>query len=137
MAQLAAFYAEGRGAGRPPKGLEWMLRMYVAQQCFGLSDEGIKDALYDSQAIRRLVDVDRAREAAPDATTLLRFRGRLEAHGLTGVIFQTINAQLAPARPTAARGHAGGRHADRGAAVDQEPRPGAGPGMHQAKKGNP
>jgi len=25
-----------------------MLRMYVAQQCFGLSDEGIEYAIYDS-----------------------------------------------------------------------------------------
>jgi IS5 family transposase len=29
-----------------------MLRMYTAQQCFGLSDEGIENAIYDSQAIR-------------------------------------------------------------------------------------
>ena len=35
------------------------------------------DALYDSQAIRRFVGIDLAREAAPDATTLLKFRGLL------------------------------------------------------------
>ena len=29
-------------------GLEVMLRMYLAQQCLGLSDEGIEDALYTS-----------------------------------------------------------------------------------------
>ena len=32
-----------------------MLRMYVAQQCFRLSDEGMEDAIYDSQAIRGFV----------------------------------------------------------------------------------
>jgi hypothetical protein len=32
-----------------------MLRMYVAQQCLGLSDEGIEDAIYDSQSIRAFV----------------------------------------------------------------------------------
>lgn len=42
-----------------------MLRMYVAQNCFGLSDEGTKDALYDSQTIRRFVGIDLGREAAP------------------------------------------------------------------------
>jgi IS5 family transposase len=52
---IAAHYPGSGGRGRPPIGLERMLRMYVAQQCFGLSDEGIEDALYDSQAIRRLV----------------------------------------------------------------------------------
>jgi IS5 family transposase len=42
-----------------------MLRMYVAQQC--LSDEGIEDAIYDSQSIRRFVGIDLSRETAPDA----------------------------------------------------------------------
>ncbi len=50
---LAPFYPTGKGPGRPPLGLSRMLRMYVAQQCFGLSDEGIEDAVYDSHAIRR------------------------------------------------------------------------------------
>ena len=45
---VAPFYPSGRGRGRPPIGLSRMLRMYIAQQCFGLSDEGIEDALYDS-----------------------------------------------------------------------------------------
>ncbi len=69
--------------------------MYVAQQCFGLSDEGIEDALYDSQAIRRFVGIDLSRESAPDATTLLKFRRLLETHQLTESIFNAINAHLA------------------------------------------
>ena len=94
-AALAPFYPAGKGPGRPPLGLSRMLRMYVAQQCFGLSDEGIEDAVYDSHAIRRFIGIDLAREAAPDATTLLKFRRLLEDQGLTGVIFATINAHLA------------------------------------------
>ncbi len=82
------------GRGRPPIGLKRMLRMYVAQQCFGLSEEGIEDALYDSQAIRRFVGIDLNREAAPDATTLLKFRRLLEEHHLTESIFNAINAHL-------------------------------------------
>jgi len=88
-------YPSSGGRGRPPIGLTRMLRMYVAQQCFGLSDEGVEDALYDSQAIRRFVGIDLAREAAPDATTLLKFRRLLEKHQLTESIFNTINAHLA------------------------------------------
>ena len=38
------------------------LRAYVVQKGFGLSDEGLEDALYDSQAIRRFVGTDLARE---------------------------------------------------------------------------
>jgi IS5 family transposase len=92
---IEPFYPKVVGAGRPPIGLARMLRMYVAQQCFGLSDEGIEDAIYDSQAIRAFVGIDLNRESAPDATTLLKFRHLLEANGLTKKIFDTINGHLA------------------------------------------
>ena len=54
-ALIEPFYPKVEGAGRPPIGMARMLRMYVAQQCFGLSDEGTEDAIYDSQAIRGFV----------------------------------------------------------------------------------
>jgi IS5 family transposase len=44
-----------------------MWRMYVAQQCFGKSDEGIEDAICNNQAIRAFVSIDLSRERAPDA----------------------------------------------------------------------
>ena len=94
-ARIEPFYPKGTGRGRPPIGLARMLRMYVVQQCLGLSDEGIEDAVYDSQAIRGFIGIDLARESAPDATTLLKFRRLLETHGLTQAIFEAINAHLA------------------------------------------
>jgi len=51
VAALLPHYSKGDARGRPPVGLERVLRMYIAQQCSGLSDEGIEDAIYDSQAI--------------------------------------------------------------------------------------
>jgi len=42
VAAIAPFYPKGEGPGRPPIGLERMLRMVVTQQCFGLSDDGIR-----------------------------------------------------------------------------------------------
>jgi IS5 family transposase len=135
VAVIEPFYPKGE-RGRPPIGVERMLRMYVAQQCFGLSDEGIEDAIYDSQAIRRFVGVDLAREAAPDATTVLKFRRLLEERDLTASIFTTINAHLAErglmmrqgtivdatiiAAPSSTKNQDGERDPD----------------MHQAKKGN-
>ena len=89
------FYPSSGGRGRQPIGLMRMLRMYIAQQCFGLPDEGIEDALYDSQTIRRFVGIDLGRESAPDATTLLNFRHLLEHHQLTESIFNAINHHLA------------------------------------------
>ena len=95
LVALAPFYPKGGGRGRPPTGLERMLRMVIVQQSLGLSDEGIEDALYDSQAIRQFVGLDLGRESAPDATTLLKFRRLLETHQLTETIFATIKAHLA------------------------------------------
>ena len=43
------YYPEaGKGPGRPPLGLELMLRLYFLQQWFGLADEALEDAVYDS-----------------------------------------------------------------------------------------
>ena len=42
--RLAAFYAKGE-RGRPPIPLGRMLRVYFVQQWYGLSDEGLEDAL--------------------------------------------------------------------------------------------
>ncbi|OWY31959.1 IS5/IS1182 family transposase [Herbaspirillum aquaticum] len=95
VAALLPYYPKGDGRGRPPMGLERMLRMYIAQQCFGLSDEGIEDAIYDSQSIRGFVGIDLTHESAPDATTLLKFRRLLEKHNLTRRIFDEINVHLA------------------------------------------
>ncbi len=95
VATLLPYYPKGDGRGRPPIGVERMLRMYIAQQCFGLSDEGIEDAIYDSQAIRGFVGIDLTHESAPDATTLLKFRRLLEKHELTRRIFDEINGHLA------------------------------------------
>jgi IS5 family transposase len=94
VAEVEPFYPKGEGRGRPPIALERMLRMYVAQQCFGLSDEGTEDAIYDSQAVRAFIGIDLNRESAPDATTLLKFRRLLETHGLTQGIFTAINTHL-------------------------------------------
>ena len=60
-----------------------MLRMYFLQQWYSLSDEGLEDALYDSQAMRQFVGIDLGRAQVPDATTLLKFCRRLEDHQLT------------------------------------------------------
>ena len=74
---IAPHYPVSGKRGHPPIGLERILRMYIVQQCFGFSDEGTEDAVYDSQAIRRFVGIDLNREAASDATTLLKFRSLL------------------------------------------------------------
>src|SRR5205807_4237284 len=44
------------GNGRPPVGVERMLRIYFLQQWFNLSDPAVEEALYDSAVMRQFVD---------------------------------------------------------------------------------
>lgn len=81
--------------GRPPIGLERMLRVYFLQQWYGLADEALEDALYDSQALQRFARIDLSAEGVPDATTLLNFRHLLETHDLCKGLFAALNADLA------------------------------------------
>ena len=69
------------GNGRPPIGLERMLRMYFLQHWFNLSDPAVEEALYDSPTMRAFVGSDLGCEPVPDETTVCKFRHRLEAHG--------------------------------------------------------
>lgn len=136
MAEVEPFYPKGEGRGRPPIGLERMLRMYIAQQCFGLSDEGVEDAIYDSQAIRGFVGIDLSREAAPDATTLLKFRRLLEEHKLTERIFAAINVHLAVKGLMLKEGTVVDATIIAAPSSTKNQSEGRDPEMHQAKKGN-
>jgi IS5 family transposase len=51
--------------------VERMLRIYFLQQWFNLSDPAVEEALYDSSAMRRFVDIDLGREPVPDETTVM------------------------------------------------------------------
>jgi IS5 family transposase len=83
------------GNGRPPVGVERMLRLYFLQQWFNLSDPAVEEAVYDSQAMRRFVGIDLGHEPAPDETTVCRFRHLLEAHDLGRRLFDQVQRHLA------------------------------------------
>jgi IS5 family transposase len=70
------------GNGRPPVGLERMLRRYLVQHWFNLADDACEEALLDSTSLRRFVGVNVGREQVPDGTTLATFRYLLERHKL-------------------------------------------------------
>jgi IS5 family transposase len=82
------------GNGRPPVGLERMMRMYFVQHWFNLADEACEEALLDSTALRRFVGIDLGRERVPDATTLLNFRRLLEQRKLGEALFAKVGQVL-------------------------------------------
>src|SRR5450830_944144 len=87
-------YPKSGKRGRPPIGLERMLRMYFVQQWYGLADEAVEDAIYDSQALRNFMAIDLGRQSVPDATTLMGFRHLLEANDLTKAMLVEVNVML-------------------------------------------
>lgn len=87
---IVPFYPSGK-RGRPTRGIETMLRMYLLQNWFNLSDEGIEDAIYDSYAFRKFMKIDFFNEQVPDATTLCKFRKLLVDNGIQKLYFKAIS----------------------------------------------
>ena len=93
VGKIQPYYPTGK-RGRPPRGIEVMLRMYLLQIWFNLSDEGLEDAIYDSYAFRQFIGINFLEEQVPDATTLLKFRHLLEENHLGEALFNDIKARL-------------------------------------------
>jgi IS5 family transposase len=82
------------GNGRPPIGLERMLRIHFIQHWFNLADLSCEEALYDSVSLRRFVGIDLGCEPVPDATTMLKFRRLLNDNKLGESLFAKVGAEL-------------------------------------------
>ena len=129
-------YYPKAGNGRPPVGVERMLRIYFLQQWFNLSDPAMEEALYDSAVMRSFVGIDLGREPVPDETTVCRFRHLLEEHGLGGQMLKTVNLHLQSRGVRITTGtivDATILHAPSSTKNREQKRD---PEMHQTKKGN-
>ena len=122
--------------GRKAKPVETMLRMYLLQAWFSLSDEGVEDAIYDSYAMRRFMGLDFGTEQVPDATTLLHFRHLLEKHEL-GARLLAAQQEIFEAKGWMMRGGSiidatiiAAPSSTKNATGERDPE------MHQTKKGN-
>jgi IS5 family transposase len=134
-ALIEPFYPKP-GNGRPPIGLERMLRIYFLQQWFNLSDPAVEEALYDSLAMRSFVGIDLGREPVPDETTACNFRHLLEKHEIGRQLFEQVHVHL----------EAQGIKVSKGTIVDatiisapsstKNADKSRDPDMHQTKKGN-
>ena len=128
VAAIEPVYPKADGPGRPPVGVERMLRLHCLQQWFNLSDPAVEEALYDSRAMRQFVGIDLGREPVPDETTICKFRHLLEAHQLGEQLFARIGEYLVEARPAGQpRDHRGCHHYC-GPQFDEESHEGAGSG---------
>lgn len=92
-AVIEPVYPKGVG-GRPPIGLERMLRIHFLQHWFNLADLACEEALYDSASLRRFVGIDLGKEPVPDATTMLKFRRLLNDNKLGEQLFAKVGQVL-------------------------------------------
>jgi len=134
-AVIEPHYPRGK-RGRPPMGIERMLRIYFLQQWYSLADEALEDALYDSQTMRSFAGIELSVEAVPDATTLLKFRHLLEAHDLTRVIFAQVNGLLSERNLLMREGTIVDATIIAAPSSTKNARKERDPEMHQTRKGN-
>jgi IS5 family transposase len=121
---------------RPPIGLGRMPRMYFVQQWYGLADEAVEDAIYDSQALRNFMGIDLSRQSVPDATTLMGFRHLLEANNLAQAMLAEVNAMLIERGLLMSKGTLVDATLIAAPSSTKNKEHARDPEMHQTKKGN-
>lgn len=76
---------------RPPFALETMLRIHYLQQCFGLSDPAMEEALHDVPLYGEFAGLGDGASRLPDESTILRLRHLLETHDLAVDMLRVVN----------------------------------------------
>ena len=139
-AVIEPYYPKATSAGgRPPVGLERMLRIHCLQLWFDLSDPAVEEALYDSLSMRSFVGIDLGREPVPDETTVMRFRHLLEQHRLGERIFEEVGHVLLSAGCGCPRARSWTRRSSPRRSstknADKRARPGDAPDQERANNG--
>ncbi|WP_425260354.1 IS5 family transposase [Rubrivivax sp. RP6-9] len=91
LVQIVEPYYPKAKTGRPPFGIETMLRVHYLQQWFALSDPAMEEALHDMPVFREFARLGDGMSRLPDETTILRFRHLLEKHDLATDMLRLVN----------------------------------------------
>ena len=71
-----------------------MLRIYLMQQWFGLSDPLMEDSLYEVASMRHFAGLALNDDRIPDESTILQFRHLLARHHLMQGLFEAVEEHL-------------------------------------------
>ena len=88
--------------GRRPVPARVMLRIYLMQQWYGLSDPAMEESLYDIESMRRFAGVSMQR--IPDETTICKFRHFLAKHQMTEELLRLAGQSLSERGLTVSKG---------------------------------
>ena len=92
VAEIKPYYYKGE-RGNKPYDLELMLRIYMLQNLYDLSDMGTVAEVIDSRAFSEFCGVDSSNQV-PDGDTLGRFRHILEENGIQQKLFTQVVQSL-------------------------------------------
>jgi hypothetical protein len=112
------------GNGRPPIGLERMLRIHFVQHWFNLADLACEEALYDSASLRRFVGIDLGASRCPTPQPSPSFASSSTTTSWARPVCSS-RAGTASARLQGQHRHHRGCHHHWSAEFDQECRQGA------------
>lgn len=136
LVQVVEPYYPKAKTGRPPFGIETMLRIHYLQQWFALSDPAMEEALHDMPVFREFSKLAEGQARLPDETTILRFRNLLEKHDLATDMLRVVNDILQAKGPMMKKGTVvdatliAAPSSTKNAEGERDPE------MKQAKKGN-
>jgi len=88
--------------GRRPIPARVMLRIYLMQQWYGLSDPAMEESLYDIESMRRFAGV--SMQGIPDETTICKFRLFLLKHQMTEALLRLTKQCLSEHGLTVSKG---------------------------------
>jgi IS5 family transposase len=126
----------GAKGGRPPFGLQAMLRIHFLQQWYALSDPAMQEALHDIPMYRDFCGLDAAQSRLPDESTILKFRHLLEEHKLADQILGLVNTKLSERGLLLKEGTAIDATLIAAPSSTKNKDKARDPEMHQTKKGN-
>jgi IS5 family transposase len=101
-----------------------------------MSDPQAEDCLYDSEAMRKFSGIDLGVEAAPDETTICKFRHLIEENGIGKQIFAAVNEHLRHQGIKVGNGTIVDATIITAPSLTKNNDKERGPEMHQTKKGN-
>ena len=88
LSMIEPCYYKGE-RGNKPYGLELMLRLYILQNLYDLSDEATSAEVIDSRAFSDFCGIESSNQV-PNGDTIGRFRNILIQNGLQGKLFQQV-----------------------------------------------
>ena len=94
ITKLLASCRPGNRTGRPARDTETLYRMVLLQKWYGLSDDALEDAIYDSYAMRSFLHLDFGADSVPDPSTLYRFRKKLAKTGTGDACEELVKAAM-------------------------------------------